>query len=66
MGEIKVELKRDNGTGRRSYTANNVIAALMEHDIGYLFMLHSNGEETIQSMDEISNLITSDIEIQHA
>ena len=66
MGEIKVELKRDNGTGRRSYTANNVIAALMEHDIGYLFMLHSDGEETIQSMDEISNLITSDIEIQHA
>ena len=66
MGKIKVELKRDNGTGRRSYTANNVIAALMEHDIGYLFMLHSDGEETIQSMDEISNLITSDIEIQHA
>ena len=66
MGTIKVELKRDNGTGRRSYTANNVLAALMEHDIGYLFMLHSDGEETIQSMDEISNLITSDIEIQHA
>ena len=66
MGEIKVELKRDNGTGRRSYTANNVLAALMEHDIGYLFILHSDGEETIQSMDEISNLITSDIEIQHA
>ena len=66
MGKIKVELKRDNGTGRRSYTANNVLAALMEHDIGYLFMLHSDGEETIQSMDEISNLITSDIEIQHA
>ena len=66
MGKIRVELKRDNGTGRRSYTANNVIAALMEHDIGYLFMLHSDGEETIQSMDEISNLITSDIEIQHA
>ena len=66
MGTIKVELKRDNGTGRRSYTANNVLAALMEHDIGYLFMLHSDGEETIQSMDEISSLITSDIEIQHA
>lgn len=66
MGKIKVELKRDNGTGRRSYTANNVLAALMEHDIGYLFILHSDGEETIQSMDEISNLITSDIEIQHA
>ena len=66
MGEIRVELKRDNVTGRRSYTANNVLAALMEHDIGYLFILHSDGEETIQSMDEISNLITSDIEIQHA
>ena len=66
MGKIKVELKRDNGTGRRSYTANNVLAALMEHDIGYLFMLHSDGEETIQSMDEISNLVVSGIEIQHA
>ena len=65
MGKIKVELKRDNGTGRRSYTANNVLAALMEHDIGYLFILHSDGEETIQSMDEISNLVTNGIEIQH-
>ena len=66
MGKIKVELKRDIGTGRRSYTANNVLAALMEHDIGYLFILHSDGEETIQSMDEISNLVVSGIEIQHA
>lgn len=66
MGKIKVELKRDNGTGRRSYTASNVIATLMEHDIGYLFMLHSDGEETMQSMDEVSNLVTSGIEIQHA
>lgn len=66
MGTIKVELKRDNGTGRRSYTANNVLAALMEHDIGYLFILHSDGEETLQSMDEISNLVVSGIEIQHA
>lgn len=66
MGKIKVELKRDNGTGRRSYAANNVLAALMEHDIGYLFILHSDGEETIQSMDEISNLVVSGIEIQHA
>ena len=66
MGKIKVELKRDNGTGRRSYTANNVLAALMEHDIGYLFILHSDGEETIQSMDEISNLVVSGIAIQHA
>lgn len=66
MGKIKVELKRDTGTGRRSYTANNVLAALMEHDIGYLFILHSDGEETIQSMDEISNLVVSGIEIQHA
>ena len=66
MGKIKVELKRDNGTGRRSYTANNVLAALMEHDIGYLLILHSDGEETIQSMDEISNLVVSGIEIQHA
>lgn len=66
MGEIRVELKRDNGSGRRSYTANNVLAALMEHDIGYLFILHSDGEETIQSMDEISNLVVRGIEIQHA
>ena len=66
MGTIKVELKRDNGTGRRSYTASNVLAALMEHDIGYLFILHSDGEETLQSMDEISNLVVSGIEIQHA
>lgn len=65
MGEIRVELKRENDFGRRSYTACNVIAALMEHDIGYLFMLHSDGEETIQSMDEISNLVTNGIEIQH-
>lgn len=66
MGKIKIELKRDNGVGRKSYTASNVLAALMEHDIGYLFILHSDGEETIQSMDEISSIMTSDIEIQHA
>ena len=66
MGEIRVELKRENDFGRRSYTACNVIAALMEHDIGYLFILHSDGEETIQSMDEISILVASGIDIQHA
>lgn len=66
MGKIKVELKRGNDSGRSVYTASNVIAALMEHDIGYLFILHSDGEETIQSMDEISNLMTIGIEIQHA
>lgn len=66
MGEIRVELNRENNFGRRSYTACNVIAALMEHDIGYLFILQSDGKETIQSMDEISNLEARDIEIQHA
>lgn len=66
MGTIEVELKRDNALGRSYYTASNVLAALMEHDIGYLFILHSDGEETIQCMDEISNLVVSGIEIQHA
>jgi hypothetical protein len=65
MGTIEVELKKENAAGR-SYTANNVLAALMEHDIGFLFILHSDGEETLQSMDEISNLVVSGIEIQHA
>lgn len=66
MGTIEVELKKENATGRSYYTAYNVLAALMEHDIGYLFILHSDGEETMQSMDEVSNLVVSDIEIQHA
>lgn len=65
MGEIRVELKRENDFGSRSYTACNVLAALMEHDIGYLFILHYDGEETIQSMDEISHLVANGIEIQH-
>lgn len=66
MGKIKVELKKNSESRRSGYTASNVIAALMEHDIGYLFILYSDGEETIQSMDEISSLMTSGIEIQHA
>lgn len=66
MGKIEVALKKDKAPGRSDYKVYNVLAALMEHDIGYLFILHSDGEETIQSMDEISNLVVSGIEIQHA
>lgn len=66
MGKIEIALKKEKAPGRSDYTVHNVLAALMEHDIGYLFILHSDGEETIQSMDEISNLVVRGIEIQHA
>ena len=66
MGKIEVELKQENALGTHSYHVYDVLAAIMEHDIGFLTILHSDGEETIQSIDEISNITTHGIELQHA
>ena len=66
MGTIEITLKEANASEVRSYKEYNVLAAVMEHDIGYLFMLKSDGKEVIQSMSEISSLEVSNIIIVHA
>ena len=66
MGTIEIQLKEQNSTGTESVSIYNAVAALMEHDIGYLFILGDDGVETIQSMADISSIETDGIEIQHA
>lgn len=66
MGKIEVTLKEANANGIMSYVECDLVAAVMEHNIGYLFMLRGNGEEVIQSMAEISSLEVTDLVIEHA
>lgn len=65
MGTIEVTLKEANADGISSYVEYDLVAALMEHNIGYLFMLRADGEEVIQSMSDISSLEVSNIIIEH-
>ena len=65
MGTIEITLKEANANGIMSYVESDLVAAVMDHNIGYLFMLKSGGDEVIQSMAEISTLEVSDIIIEH-
>lgn len=65
MGKIEVTLKEANAEGITSYAEYDLVGAIMEHNIGYLFMLRADGEEVIQSMSEISSLEVSNIIIEH-
>ena len=65
MGKIEVTLKESNADGITSYVEYDLVAAVMDHNIGYLFMLRGSGEEVIQSMADISSLEVTDLIIEH-